>query len=48
MWTLICLTPAALLFMHQIRQANKPKPAAPGLSDIPVIVLVGDNLEVDL
>ena len=48
MWTLICLTPAALLFAHQIRKANQPKPPAPSLSDIPVIVLVGQDLEVDL
>ncbi len=48
MWTLICLTPAALLFAHQIRQSNKLKPSAPSLSDIPVIVLIGNDLEVDL
>jgi hypothetical protein len=48
MWTLICLTPAALLFAHQIRKANQPKPPAPSLSDIPVIVLVGNDVEVDL
>ena len=48
MWTAICLIPAALLFTHQIRQSNKPKPPAPSLSDIPVIVLVGQDLEVDL
>lgn len=49
MWTLICLTPAALLLTHQIRQAHKkPKPTTPTLADIPVIVLVGNDLEVDL
>ena len=48
MWTIICLTPAALLFAHQIRQSNKPKPSAPSLSDIPVIVLIGNDLEVNL
>ena len=48
MWTLLALTPAALLLAHQIRQSNKPKPSAPSLSDIPVIVLVGNDLEVDL
>jgi hypothetical protein len=48
MWTAICLIPAALLFTHQIRQSNKPKPSAPSLSDIPVIVLIGNDLEVDL
>jgi hypothetical protein len=48
MWTAISLIPAALLFAHQIRKANQPKPPAPSLSDIPVIVLVGNDLEVDL
>ena len=48
MWTLICLTPAALLFAHQIRKANQPKASVPSLSDIPVIVLIGNDLEVDL
>jgi hypothetical protein len=48
MWTAICLIPAALLFAHQIRKANQPKPPVPTLSDIPVIVLVGNDLEVDL
>lgn len=48
MRTLICLLPAALLFAHQIRQSNKSKPSTPSLSDIPVIVLIGNDLEVDL
>ena len=48
MWTAICLIPAALLFAHQIRKANQTKPPAPSLSDIPVIVLIGNDLEVDL
>ena len=49
MWTLICLTPAALLFAHQVKKARAmPKQAAPTMADIPVIVLVGNDLEVDL
>lgn len=49
MWTLICLTPAALLFAHQIRKANAtPKQPQPTMADIPVIVLIGDELEGDL
>lgn len=46
MWTLICLTPAALLFAHQIRQAKLSETAAaPTMADIPVIVLIGEDLE---
>ena len=46
MWTLICLTPAALLFAHQIRQANRiPKAHPPTMADIPVIILIGQDLE---
>lgn len=49
MWTLICLIPAALLFAHQIKQARAiPKQMAPTMADIPVIVLVGEDLKVDL
>ena len=49
MWTVLALTPAALLFAHQIRQANAtPKQSAPTLADIPVIVLIGTDLEVEL
>lgn len=49
MWTLICLTPAILLFAHQVKKARAmPKQAAPTMADIPVIVLVGNDLEVDL
>lgn len=49
MWTVLALIPAALLFAHQIRQANAtPKPPAPTLADIPVIVLIGNDLEVEL
>ena len=48
MWTAICLIPAAVLFAHQIRKTNQPKPPTPSLSDIPVIVLSGNDLEVDL
>lgn len=46
MWTVLALTPAALLLAHQIRKANDVKAAAP--AGTPVIVLVGENLEVDL
>jgi len=48
MWTVLALTPAALLFAHQIRKANQSKRAAPTLADIPVIVLIGNDLEVEL
>jgi hypothetical protein len=49
MWTLICLTPAALLLVHQIRKAAQaPKQPQPTLADIPVIVLVGNDLEAEL
>jgi hypothetical protein len=48
MWTLICLTPAALLFAYQIRQAQTPKPSTPTMADIPVIVLIGNDLEAQL
>ena len=49
MWTLICLTPAALLFAHQIRKANNtPKPQPLTMADIPVIVLIDDNIHPDL
>jgi hypothetical protein len=49
MWTLICLTPAALLLAHQIRKAAQaPKQQQPTLADIPVIVLVGTDLEAEL
>jgi len=49
MWTLICLIPAALLFTHQVKKARAmPKQQAPTMADIPVIVLVGNDLEVDL
>ena len=49
MLTVICLMPAALLFAHQIRKANATtKPTTPTMADIPVIVLIGDELEVDL
>ena len=44
MWTLICLTPAALLFAHQIRKANTLRAATP--AGTPVIVLIGEDLEV--
>jgi hypothetical protein len=38
--------PAALLLAHQIRQAAQaPKQPQPTLADIPVIVLVGNDLE---
>ena len=49
MWTLICLTPAALLFAHQVKK-GRARQAIPGptMADIPVIVLVGNDLEVDL
>ena len=43
---MICLTPAALLLAHQIRQAKTtPKQSAPTMADIPVIVLLGTDLE---
>jgi len=49
MWTLICLTPAALLLAHQVNKARAlPKPSAPTMADIPVIVLIGNDLEVEL
>lgn len=49
MWTAICLMPAALLLIHQIRQAQQtPKQPQPTLADIPVIVLVGNDLEAEL
>lgn len=49
MWTILCLTPAALLFAHQVKQARAiPKQTAPTMADIPVIVLIGNDLEVDL
>jgi len=48
MWTAICLIPAALLFTHQIRQSNQPKPPRPTMADIPVIVLIGNDLEAQL
>jgi hypothetical protein len=44
MWTVICLTPAALLFAHQIRKANTLRAAAP--TGTPVIVLIGEDLEI--
>jgi hypothetical protein len=46
MWTILSLTPAALLFAHQIRKANDLKAATP--AGTPVIVLIGEDLEVDL
>lgn len=49
MLTVICLMPAAALFAHQIRKANaRSKQTTPTMADIPVIVLIGDELEVDL
>ena len=48
MWTLICLAPAALLFAYQIRQAQTTKPPRPTMADIPVIVLIGNDLEAQL
>lgn len=48
MWTLISLLPAALLFAYQIRQAQTPKPSTPTMADIPVIVLIGNDLEAEL
>lgn len=45
----MCLTPAALLFAHQIRRANRTSKAQPlTMADIPVIVLIGDELKEDL
>jgi hypothetical protein len=44
MWTVICLTPAALLFAHQIRKANTLRAATP--TGTPVIVLIGEDLEI--
>lgn len=48
MWTLISLLPAALLFAYQIRQAQTPKRPKPTMADIPVIVLIGNDLEAQL
>jgi len=49
MWTVVCLIPAALLLAHQIRTAQQaPKQPAPTLADVPVIVMIGEDLEVQL
>lgn len=45
----MCLIPAAALFAHQIRRANRTSKAQPlTMADIPVIVLIGDELKGDL
>jgi hypothetical protein len=46
MWTILSLTPAALLLVHQYRRANNLKAGTP--AGTPVIVLIGEDLEVDL
>lgn len=49
MWTLICLMPAAALLTHQIRKANAtPKTRPITMADVPVIVMIGDNIQADL
>lgn len=48
MWTAICLIPSAALLIHQHRQRNRQRTEALTLADVPVIVLIGNDLEGEL